>query len=85
VNPDKVIDAALRLAQAPEGGTVLESVIRGESLVLLVDYGIGGIKKWTVPVSQIPIPEAPPVQAEQAEPSQATPPPRPARRRERKK
>ncbi len=62
------IEAALRLVQAPPGGLVLAAEIRGENLALLVDYGIGGVKKWVMPIDQIPaqqaadsIPVAPPV------------------------
>lgn len=73
---DGLIEAVRRLVGAPEGGRVHSAVIRAgaeESLAILVDYGIGGIKKWVAPLSQIPIPEPPAVEPERVEPSQAPP------------
>lgn len=80
-----IIEAARRLVGAPEGGQVHSARMdvreysdQGESLVLLVDYGIGGIKKWVIPVGQIPpsvSPEAPRIEVErESQPSQAPPP-----------
>lgn len=88
--PDELIEAARRAANIPAGGRLHAARIDGDSLALLVDYGIGGIKKWIVPLSQIsqpaadPIPEAPLVEVERVEPNQASPLPRKQGRGKRK-